>query len=608
MKSSLRVLLLLSASLPMQARIVRIVIDRVESPTFGGQSFGDTGAYEKIIGRAVGEIDSFHPRNIGITDILLIPRPNGERFIRYETSFYLLKPVNPAKGNGLLFYSAPNRGDKRGFQALRPVRMEFIPSAAVSTWNYPLYPPVESELGKAVLTARAKEADARRVIPSTEWAYGDCTAKPFPGETSKTNLCLRGGFSPDLIYEFIYTGKDPLVIGLGMAATRDLVSWFRYAQTDDTGKPNPLAGAIAAAIGEGQSQPGRFLRTFLDLGFNEDEYRNIVFDGMNPHIASQGAPVNVRFGQPDRSMGQRENAQYPAPEGALTWSRIVDPLAGRLASNLDACAESLTCPKIIQTTSGTEFWQGRMSLNITTWDGKKDIPLPDNVRLYHFSSTQHTPASSGNPGMCQVVQNPAPFFETRRALLFALERWVLEGKEPPPSKYPRISDGTLIPFEGSAAGWPAIPGFKYPPVVSGLRIRDFGPDFDPCRVSGITSIEPPVNGAAYTMLVPKVDADGNEIGGIRSTTIQVPMGTYTGWALRRAGFGEDELCGLTGQSMPFRNTLAERQAAGDPRLSVEERYKDKAAIADAVEKAANSLVAEGYLLPEDAARLIAAAK
>ena len=465
-------LLLLALSAVSHARITKIIFDRVEAPTFAGQSFGDTGRYEKIVGRAFGEIDPLHPRNAGITDIMLVPRVKGEAFVHYETTFYLLKPVDAKKGNGLLFWSAPNRGDKRGFNALNqglsssndpvnagdglalrrgysilwsgwqadvdegnnrmllkvpaaknpdgsdltgPVRMELIPTAAMNTWDYAAYPPVDGVNG--VLTAREKEADARRVIPASEWSYGNCATKPFPGDALRTQLCLRGGFSPNLIYEFIYTAKDPLVLGLGMAATRDLVSWFRRAERDDSGTPNPLAGAIRAAIGEGQSQAGRFLRTFLDLGFNQDEFKNIVFEGMNPHIASQGVPVNVRFGQPDRSMGQRENALYPAPEGPLTWNPVLDPLAGRWAGMLDACRETLTCPKIIQTTSGTEYWQGRMSLNTTNWNGTEDVALPDNVRLYHFASTQHTPTASNNPGMCQLIQNPAPFFETRRALL-----------------------------------------------------------------------------------------------------------------------------------------------------------------------------------------------
>ena len=656
--------LLLATALFSQARIKQIIIDRVESPTFTAQAFGDVGRYEKIIGRAIGEVDPFHPANAVITDIGLIPR-NGEMHVRYETQFYLLKPVDTKRGNGLLVYSAPNRGDKRLFNSLNqglsssndptnfgdgfsmrrgytmlwsgwqadvlpggdrlgitvpvakdqdgaditgPVRMELIPSAAVNTWNYALYPPVVSALPRATLTFRRLETDPRTPIPVVDWAYGDCGSRVFPGVPSNINICLRGGFQPDFIYEFIYTGKDPLVLGLGFAATRDLISFFRFVAADDYGTPNPLAGYIRAAIGEGQSQPGRFMRTFLSLGFNLDEYGNVVFEGMNPQIASQGIPLNVRFGQPDRSMGQHENAMYPAPEGGLTWTPTVDPLASRYISNLDSCNQTLSCPKLIQTTSGTEFWQGRMSLNITDSTGTKDIPLPDNVRLYHFASTQHTPASSGNPGMCKVVQNPAPFFETRRALLVALERWVLDDIPPPPSKYPRIADGTLVDWSAKSIGWPSIPGFTFPEVISGLTLRDFGPEFDARRISGITTIEPPVLGSAYRMLAPKVDSDGNEIGGIRSTTIQVPLGTYTGWAVRRAGFGEGDLCGLTGSYMPFKATRAEHIAAGDPRLSLEERYPDKVTYANQVEAAANSLVRQGYLLPEDATRLINAAK
>ncbi|MCX6604658.1 MAG: alpha/beta hydrolase domain-containing protein, partial [Acidobacteria bacterium] len=444
--------------------------------------------------------------------------------------------------------------------------------------------------------------------PAADWAFGDCSSTPFPGTLTKLQLCLKGGFQPDFIYEFIYTAKDPLILGLGLAATRDLVSFFRYNETDDAGAPNPLAGAITAAIGEGQSQAGRFLRTFLDLGFNQDEYRNLVFDGATPHIAGQGIPVNVRFGQPDRASGQRENALYPSPDSPPTWAPTLDPLARRLAGNADACRETLSCPKIFHTVSSTEFWQGRMSLNITDALGQRDVALPDFVRLYHFASTQHTPTTSNSTGMCQQLQNPAPFFELRRALLIALERWVLTGVEPPPSRYPTLAAGTLVPPDAKSVNWPALPGIRYNGLLSTMYVRDYGAEFDARRLSGIISQEPPRVGAPYTMLVPKLDADGNELGGLRSPSIQAPRGTHTGWALRRAGFGENELCGLTGSYIPFRATRADRLAANDPRPSIEERYPTPAAYAAAVETAANELLKAGYLLPEDAARLIAAAR
>ncbi len=657
----MRTLLLLVPLCLAQARITRIVIDRTESPTFRGESFGEVGPYEKIIGRAFGEISPFHPLNNGITDLMLAPRPGG--YVQYSTTFYLLKPVDKRKGNGLLFYSAPNRGDKRAFSALNqglsssndptatgdglamrrgysmlwsgwqadvepgndrltlnvpiarnpdgsdvtgPVRMELIPTAVTSTWNYALYPPVDAALSHATLTLRQKEGDVRLVVPRSDWVFADCSRIAFPGTPSPTSLCVKGGFQPDLIYEFIYTAKDPLVLGIGLAATRDLVSFFRYFEADDTGTPNPLAGAITAAIGEGQSQAGRFIRTFLDLGFNQDEYRNLIFDGLQPHIAGQGIPVNVRFGQPDRASGQRENALYPSPDSPPTWGPMVDPLAGRLAGNADACRETLSCPKIIHTVSSTEFWQGRMSLNITDPLGRGDAQLPDFVRLYHFASTQHTPTTSNSTGICQQLQNPAPFFELRRALLLALERWVLAGVPPPASRYPTLREGTLV--APGNAGWPSLPGVRFNGLLSTMNVRDYGIDFDARRLSGIVANEPPIVGKAYTMLVPKVDADGNELGGLRSPTITAPRGTYTGWALRRAGFGEDELCGLTGSYVPFRAARAERLAAGDPRLSLEERYPTTQSYANAVELAVQALLRSGYLLPEDAARLIAAAR
>jgi hypothetical protein len=654
-----------------EARITRIVIDRVESPTFEGASFGDIGQYEKIVGRAFGEVDPLDPLNAIIADIALAPR-NERGMVEYNTDFYLLKPVDATRGNGLLYYNVVNRGNKGGLNALNfgvvggneptdpgdgfamkrgytflwsgwqpdvlpgggrmtmrvpiateagaeiadTIRTEYIVNAATNTLNlssgsftgltHASYETVSLDNSTATLTIRMGEANPRELVPNDKWAFADCTNVPFPGEPSTTKICLQDGFDPNFIYELLYTAKNPTVLGLGFAATRDLVAFFRHEEQDDEGTLNPLAGAVQTAIMEGSSQSGRYVRTFLDLGFNEDENGRIVFEGMNPHISPGRIPLNVRFGQPGRAYGQHEDHLFPAYESPYTWDPVFDPVAERTAGLLDRCRVKGACPKIIQTVSSTEYWQGRMSLDTTEALGQNDLDIPDNVRIYHFASTQHGPAATPNLGICQQLSNPNPYFEARRALLLvALEHWVLEGIEPPSSQFSTLSEGTLVPSDKESIGWPDIPGVKYTGLLNELTLLDFGPEFNHRDESGIIT-EPPTVVASrdYAVLVPKVDEDGNEIAGIRSTTLQAPLGTYTGWNLRRAGFAEDEVCGLQGSFIPFRKTQAERMEAGDPRPSLEERYGTHEGYVEAVRAAAEELVTERFLLPEDAERLV----
>jgi hypothetical protein len=498
------------------------------------------------------------------------------------------------------------------------VRAEFIVNASVSTLNlssgnftgltHTSYETVSLDTSTATLTMRVRESDPRIPIPASQWAFADCGSAPFPGVPSPTKICLQGGFNPNFIYELLYIAKNPTVLGLGFAATRDLVSFFRHARQDDIGTPNPLAGGLQGAIMHGISQGGRYLRTFLHLGFNEDEEGRMVFEGMYPHIAAGQIPLNVRFGQPGRSYGQHEDHLYPSYESPFTWQRVRDRIAGHTASLLERCRTTHTCPRIVQTVSSIEYWQGRMSLNTTDALGRHDVGLPGNVRVYLFSSTQHVPPAP-DLGICQQLSNPNPYREGMRALLVALERWLTEGEKPPPSQIPLIREHSLVRSDQARIRWPSIPGVKYTGLLNELTLLDFGVDFDHRAESGVVA-EPPivVTGHDYVVLVPKVDTDGNEIAGIRSVTLRAPLGTYTGWNLRRAGFAEDELCGPQGTFVPFKQTRLERLAAGDPRLSLEERYGDHAGYVAAVTTAANELVENGYLLPEDAARLIAAAE
>jgi hypothetical protein len=326
---------------------------------------------------------------------------------------------------------------------------------------------------------------------------------------------------------------------------------------------------------------------------------------MNPHIATARIPLNVRFGQPGRGAPlQHEDDFYPASESPLTWGHLRDPIANRAAGLLDRCEKTHTCPKIIQTVSSTEYWQNRMSLNTTDAWGKRDLEIPGNVRIYHLAGTQHAPATIPSRGVCQQLNNPNPQFETRRALLVALERWILQETLPPASRYPSIKLGTLVPPDPASFTWPKVPGLAYAGLLSKGRLFDYGSAFNAQDESGILREPPAQQAREYTVLVPKVDSDGNEVDGVRSTTLQAPTATYTAWNLRREGFAGGELCGLDGSFIPFARTKAERESAHDGRLSLEERYHDHAGYVAAVARAADQLKADGFLLPEDATRLV----
>jgi hypothetical protein len=445
-------------------------------------------------------------------------------------------------------------------------------------------------------------------ISSGDWAYADCSSLPFPGTADPELICLRDSFDPNFIYELVYEAKDPLVLGLGFAATRDLVAFLRHAAADDDGNPNPVAGEVQTTLVHGTSQSGRYARSFIDLGFNEDEDGRKVFDGANPHISPGRIPLNVRFGQPGRAYGQHEDHLFAAYESPFTWNRIRDPIERQTAGLLDRCRRSNTCPKIFWTVSSTEYWQGRASLNTTDALGRHDVGLPGHVRMYLFSSTQHFafPGSPPAPTVnCQQLSNSNSYIPHMRALLVALEQWVVDRVPPPKSHIPILRKHTLTFSNQEDIGFPDIPGVKYTGLLNELTLLDHGPEFDTRNDSGIID-EPTmeIEGRDYTVLLPKVDADGNEIAGIRSPDIQAPVGTFTGWNLRRAGFAEDELCGLTGSFVPFAETEQDRLATGDPRLSLEERYGTHEGYVEAVRYAAERLVAERLLLPDDAERYI----
>jgi len=475
---------------------------------------------------------------------------------------------------------------------------------------------------------------------------------PFPGVPSTTKVCLKGDFDTNHIYELLYTAKNPMVLGLGFAATRDFISFLRNSNGASTGNcgrrhgdedrgwrseeddddgadgykrvhrpcpgagpvpENPLGESIQNAIIYGSSQSGRWIRTFIQLGFNQDENRNLVVEGAIPHKASNRGAFNVRFGQPDRLSGtQHTEKQYPGGESPQTWGVSYDRIADLKAGQLDRCRKTHSCPKIIHTNTDTEYWQALMALNTTDSDSRRDFRIPRNVRIYLFSGTRHGGGDvtrqpptvvPSPPANCQLRTNSNPFIHGQRALLSALRDWVVNGTEPPPSLYPTLASNTLAPL--ADIHYPYIPAVNF--TLAGITAQKFyldrGHKFNVEDISGVMS-EPPVKGAAYSVRVPQVDADGNTIAGLPSTNMLVPLGTYLGWNVRKAGFSEGDSCDLTGAYVPFFRTAAERLAANDPRASLQERYPTHADYVAKVTAAANSLVSRRLLLPEDAAFLI----
>jgi hypothetical protein len=465
------------------------------------------------------------------------------------------------------------------------------------------------------LTKRVLESDHRDTIPKSEWAFSDCTKGRFPGIPGTTKISLKNGFQPDFIYELVYTAKDPLVLGLGFAAIRDFSSFLRYDLKDESGNPNPLVikgmttNPVRATIMQGVSQCSNFTRTFLFLGFNQNEKGLKVFDGINAHLGTCRISLNIRFGRPGGGGLQHEDHLFPGNDPPFTWDKELDPISGITGGILEKCLGTGTCPKIIQTLSSSEYWQLRASLTTTDSYGTKDLKIPENVRIYLFSGTQHSPGSIADQ-MSGFAQNHNSYDPYLRALIIALEKWITEGKEPPLSSYPTLLSKTLSVPDKTSIGWPDIPGVPYNGKVNEIPLLDYGPQYDFKNVSGILTQEPPKvkSELPYKTLVPKVDKDGNEITGIRGIDIRVPLGTYTGWALRREGFGKGDLSSLNGMFIPFKNTRKDRIEAKDPRLSLKERYGSHEKYVEEVIKAADELVKEGFLLPEDAKAEIAKAE
>jgi hypothetical protein len=448
-------------------------------------------------------------------------------------------------------------------------------------------------------------------VPRDAWAFADCRETPFPGKPDPTKLCVREGFRPDRVYELSYTAKDPLVLGVGLAATRDIVAFFRYAPHDRMGTPNPVAGAIDKAVSIGDSQSGNFIRTFVHLGFNQDESNRIVWDGVFPRIAARQTPINHRFALP----GGAASLYEVGSDGVVWWSAYDDRTRGVPRSSLlDRCSATQTCPKVIEAFGSSEFWGLRMSPDLVGTDAKADIPLPETVRRYYYPGTTHGGGRGGfrveataNPSArCVLPDNPNPQADSTRALTRALVEWVTHGTPPPQSRYPMLARGELVPATASAMGLPRLAAFPFNEnILNPVLQYDFGASFQTADLTGVLSRMPPAVVGVLPTYVPRVDADGNEsVDGVASVLYQAPLGSYLGWNAIRSGIFAGQGCGYAGGYVPFARTKAERLAAGDPRLSVEERYGTQEGYVCTVQKAVDRSVKERFLLPEDGRRLM----
>ena len=476
------------------------------------------------------------------------------------------------------------------------------------------YPTVTLDNKGLTLTARVHQYDARTPIPNTEWAFADCSKVAFPGTPDAMKVCLKNGFDTNHIYELVYTAKDPRVMGLGLAAIRDVGSFLRYAARDDKGTANPLAGQIKHTHFTGASQTGRLLRTYLHLGFNEDEQGRKVYDGALPLIAGVGNFINIRFSQPGRtSPDSWAEKHFPAQDMPTTYGALDDSLSGTKTGVLSRCQKTNTCPKVFHAVTDTEYWQFTARSDTTDALGKRDVEIPDNVRIYHMAGNQHGSHLPSNPlptdaGICEELPNANTYTYTIRALMVHLQQWVATGAAPPPSGYPLLAAGTLVPYEKFV--FPKIPGVIGPEgtasagsetgVYNTRIVFDRGPRFIAQDLSGIIDKEPPGVLAIYPPFVPQIDADGNAVGGVRSPVLQAPLGTYTGWNVRRAGHGEGDACSTSGSFIPFAVLASDRVASGDPRPSLEERYTNKAGYVKAVTAGVNALVKDKAILATDA--------
>jgi len=496
------------------------------------------------------------------------------------------------------------------------------------------YKPASLDTKAARMVSRVAESTrgeviGETVIPSSDWTWASCdAANPFPGTPSPNQICLKNGFDAGRLYQVTYRSEDAYVLGIGFAAWRDLGAFFKTAKADDAGTPNPVAGLVTHSIARGVSQSGNFLRGWLHLGFNQDEAGKQVHDGLWPIIAGRRIALNFRWAQPD---GVLELYQAGS-EGPQWWLAHPDPgRGGPSVGLLDRCNASRTCPKIIEHFGSAEVWALKLTPEWIGTDAKADLPLPANVRRYYIAGSTHGGGGGGfdtslpgaglpaggpscpgnNYGTALLPANPVPHTETVNALRMHFRNWVMRGTAPPPSQWPRLADGTLVPAHKTAIGFPTLPQLRptvpEPDFIMPVLDYEWGPDFNAADGSGVAGNAPPPIRQVLPMYAPKVNADGNELGGVPVVLLDAPLGTYLGWNITAGGarpFHQGQICNYVGGMIPFARSAAERKATGDPRLSLEERYRSHEGYVAAVRKATERAMAAGFLLKADAEELV----
>jgi hypothetical protein len=651
------VILLVTVGAPARAAVERVeVLERV--PFAPGVGFGEAGAYEKIRAIAHFALDPSAPANARIVDLKHAPRDAHGR-ATFASEFVLLRPVSARSST--LIYDVNNRGRiamlgqvngrspanndpataadagdgflmRHGFTLLfsawtwdvapqpagakplvfappvasgpgvaaitGPVQNEFIVGAATDVATYAgtaglTYEPATPDDPSARLTERARPQEARRPIGRARWHFVPPEQAGGPGRVQ-----LDGQFKAGTIYELTYTAKDPYVTGAGLAGIRDLLAYFR---------DHPFEGAPAPrqVLIFGISQSGRVIGRMLHDGLDVDETGRLAFDGAYLQVPGAGgsAGFNSRFAQPTRHPSMLEEHDYPSDEFPFTTAPSRDSVTGNTASYLDHARDAQgRLPKLIIANTSTEYWNRDASLITTTPDGARDVAPADNVRIYGFMGAQHYVGRSRTRAPYVNCVSTTDHYLPMRALILALERWASSGEPPPPSSYPRLSDGTLITVAAYRAAFPKGTGL-FPPQQNLREPRlDFGPRF---HIEGVASRVPPKHGAAYETRVPAPDGDGNDRGGVRLVELEVPLGTHTGWNGRapETGFAW-ATARWDGSFAPFARTAAERHAAGDPRASLQERYPTREDFVARVRAAASRQVAAGFLLPEDEERAV----
>ena len=626
-------------------------------------AYGDTGPYEQLYGRAHFRSDPDHPRNAAIVDLAGAPRDADGR-VSCHADVWILKPVDASRGNGALFYHVVNRGRngmlasfqlasgsntpvtaqdfgdgllmERGFTLAAvgwqadvprhgdeernlltldvpilegvtgPVACEIVVDAPTdlhslgSRYHHP-YEWSESDVAEATLSLRDEPYATATTLPRESWSFDRLA-------DGRAAIRFPAGFEPGRIYNLVYTGRDPRVMGLGFATTRDFVSFIKHDQITAAGQPNPLAGHVDRAHAFGSSQSGRFLRHLLHQGFNQDEMDRQVFDGLFINVGGAGlGSFNHRFAQPSRHSSAQVDTFYPTEQFPFhdlpQEDRTVDGHS-ETAGLLDACIANRTTPKIFYTNTSTEYWNRGASLIHTDTAGQVDMAPHPCSRIYHFAGTQHGPGAlpTQNDVPGSLPANPVNFHFAFRALACALDAWVLDDITPPASSYPTLAESSLVPLD--AVNWPPLPELPLPTHPRQPHRLDWGENWHKGRIDR----EPPGLGAHYPVRFPQVDDDGNEIGGVHMPEVSVPLGSFTGWRFRTQPMGAPwALAGLAGVWLPFPATAALGAASQDPRRSIQTRYRDRADYVERCITAARGLVAQGFLLERDVTRVEARA-